>query len=100
MAALCTAFQNRKPRKKYRAVLCGEPSRDSAAAAAATSGGEGGEADAVGGGARGVSGGVIYTPLDGRPSITRWSAVKCTPSDRYGRLTLVDMWWGCTSGSS
>lgn len=81
MAALCTAFGRREPRKRYRAVLCGEPGAE-------RSGGGGGGAADAGCGARGV----IDSPLDGRPSVTRWSTVKWCPSDRYGRLTLVDMW--------
>jgi hypothetical protein len=43
-------------------------------------------------GAAGAAGGVIDTPLEGRPSSTRWSTVARTHSDRYGWLTLVDMW--------
>ena len=96
MAALCTAFQRRKPRKRYRAVLCGEPKpndsrrRDEAAAA----GGSGSVGESGG------AGGVVDTPLDGRPSVTRWSTVAWGPSERYRRLTLVDMWPKTAGGSS
>jgi hypothetical protein len=38
--------------------------------------------------------GVVDTPLEGQPALTKWTARQSWPSDRYGCVTLVDMWQG------
>ena len=82
LAALSTAFERRKPRKRYRAVLCGKPEDEV----------KSGSIPAAGSDTDTRCRGVIDTPLGGRPAVSRWSTVTSAPSDRYGVLTLVDMW--------
>lgn len=90
MTALCTAFERREVRKRYRAILSGERvvkrainNLDSCGVVSDLSSQA---ACAIG------VGGVIDTPLDGRPSVTHWSTARWVPSVCYGQLILVDFW--------
>ena len=103
LASLCLAFENRLPRKRYRALLCGDAGTTAGTTAGTNSGPDSGtDAGGVVCGDEASSPGIASTshpgasvitlPLSGQPCETHWRPVAVVPSERYGALTLVDMW--------
>jgi len=89
LASLCLAFENRTPRKRYRALLCGDAGTNAADAV----GGDDENASSPGNVSASHPGASVITlPLSGQPCETHWRSVAVVPSERYGALTLVDMW--------
>ena len=89
LASLCLAFENRTPRKRYRALLCGDAGTNAADAV----GGDDKNASSPGNVSASHPGASVITlPLSGQPCETHWRSVAVVPSERYGALTLVDMW--------
>lgn len=89
LASLCLAFENRTPRKRYRALLCGDAGTNAADAV----GGDDENASSPGNVSASHPGASVITlPLSGQSCETHWRPVAVVPSERYGALTLVDMW--------
>ena len=85
-AELGRAFEDRQPRKRYRAVLGGRlggvfPTK-----------GDDDDDDKVSHPETAHPLGVIDTPLSGKPCTTEWRVVRDAQCDTHARVTLVDMW--------
>tara|TARA_B110000977_G_scaffold196129_1_gene275879 strand:- start:1699 stop:2994 length:1296 start_codon:yes stop_codon:yes gene_type:complete len=74
-SALSKAFEDRKPVKKYRALLVWGNCMGTQST--------GSTEDQLQ---------IIDTPLSGKPSITHWRVIQQVASDKYGKLTLVDLY--------
>ena len=93
MTSLSEAFASRKVSKRYRAVLCGEPKFDGQATIEVDDAAEIGTRLTLGVevGTR-LTLGVIDAPMEKKECVSHWRVVSHVPCERYGRLTLVDMW--------
>jgi len=77
------AFENREPRKRYRAVLGGSLGGFFGVPLLVSD---------VSPSERHRKVAVIDTPLSGKSCVTEWRVVRDAPCDTYERVTLVDMW--------
>ena len=93
MTSLSEAFASRKVSKRYRAVLCGEPKFDGQTTIEVDDAAEIGTRLTLGVdiGTR-LTLGVIDAPMEKKECVSHWRVVSHVPCERYGRLTLVDMW--------
>ena len=93
MTSLSEAFASRKVSKRYRAVLCGTPKFDGQTTIEVDDAAEIGTRLTLGVdiGTR-LTLGVIDAPMEKKECVSHWRVVSHVPCERYGRLTLVDMW--------
>ena len=82
-AELGRAFENREPRKRYRAVLGGRLDER-----VFQTKGDDDDGTVV----SDPQTAVIDTPLSGKPCVTEWCVVRDASCDTHARVTLVDMW--------